>query len=82
VNAAARSFAAQLKPQFERYMIGPAQPVVNKVRNMYLAELMLKLPKDTAITQAAKQYIYTSTALLHADKKYRSVVVIPDVDAM
>jgi primosomal protein N' (replication factor Y) len=82
VNAAARSFAGQLKPQFERYMIGPAQPVVNKVRNMFLAELMLKLPKDATIMQAAKHFIYTSTALLHADKKYRSVIVVPDVDAM
>ena len=81
VSAAAQFFAAQLKPQFERYMIGPAQPVVNKVRNLFLMELMLKLPKDAAITQAVKHYIYTSTALMHADKKYRSVVVVPDVDA-
>jgi len=82
VNAAARSFAAQLKPQFEKYMMGPAQPVVGKVRGLFLSEIMLKLPKDAAITQAAKHYIYTSTALLHADKKYRSVVVVPDVDAV
>lgn len=82
VNAAARSFAAQMKPQFEKYIVGPAQPVVSKVRGLYLAELMLKLPKDAALMQAAKHFIYTSTALLHAEKKFKSVVVVPDVDAV
>ncbi len=80
VNAAALFFAAQLKPYLESYMIGPAQPVVNKVRNLYLMELMLKLPKDSNTIQQAKQLIYTSTALMHADKKFRSVQVVPDID--
>ena len=64
------------------YMIGPAAPVVNKVRNQYLMELMLKLPKEGGLLQQAKHLIYTSTALLHADKKYRSVQVVPDIDAV
>ncbi len=82
VSAAAQYFAAQLKPYIGNYMIGPAQPVVGKVRNLFLMELMLKLPKDTAIIQQSKQLIYTSTAMMHANKKFRSVQVIPDVDAV
>lgn len=82
VTAAARFFADQLRPFIGQYLIGPAQPVVGKVRNLYLMELMLKLPKDATITHQAKQLIYNSTALMHADKKFRSVVVIPDVDAV
>ncbi|MFT3935032.1 MAG: primosomal protein N' [Chitinophagaceae bacterium] len=80
VNAAAVFFAAQLKPYLGNYMIGPAQPVVNKIRNLYLMELMLKLPKDSNTIQQAKQLIYTSTALMHADPKFRSVQVVPDID--
>ncbi|MEP6748671.1 MAG: primosomal protein N' [Bacteroidota bacterium] len=80
VNAASLFFAAQMKPYLENYMIGPAQPVVNKVRNLFLMELMLKLPKDGATIQKAKQLIYTSTALMHADKRFRSVQVVPDID--
>ena len=80
VAAAAQFFAAQLKPYLENYMIGPAPPVVNKVRNLFLMELMLKLPKDGTTIQQAKQLIYTSTALMHADKKFRSVQVVPDID--
>ena len=80
VNAAAVFFAAQLKPYLQQYMIGPAQPVVNRVRNLYLMELMLKLPKDGTTIHHAKQLIYTSTAMMHADKKFRSVQVVPDID--
>ena len=69
-----------MKPYLEMYMIGPAQPVVNKVRNLFLMELMLKLPKDSATIQQAKQLIYTSTAMMHADKRFRSVQVVPDID--
>ncbi len=80
VNAAALFFAAQLKPYLSAYMIGPAQPVVNRVRNLFLMELMLKLPKDSHSLQQAKQLIYTSTAMMHADKRFRSVQVVPDID--
>jgi len=80
VNAASLFFAAQMKPYLSGYMIGPAQPVVNKVRNLFLMELMLKLPKDSSTIQQAKQLINTSTAMMHADKRFRSVQVVPDID--
>ena len=82
VSGAAQNFAAQLKPYLGKYMIGPAQPVVGKVRNLFLMELMLKLPKDAGMIQQSKHLIYTSTAMMHADKRYRGVQLIPDVDAV
>jgi primosomal protein N' (replication factor Y) (superfamily II helicase) len=82
VAGAAQFFANQIKQHIAQYMVGPAQPVVNKIRNLFLMELMLKLPKDTNVINQCKHLIYTSTALLHADKKYRSVQVVPDVDAL
>ena len=82
VAAAAQFFAGQLRLYLDNYLIGPAPPVVNKVRNLYLMELMLKLPKDSATIQQAKQLIYTSTVLMHADKKFRSVQVVPDIDPL
>jgi primosomal protein N' (replication factor Y) len=38
------------------------------------------LPKDANLVKACKQFVAEQVALLHADKKFRSVVVIPDVD--
>ena len=82
VAGAAHFFAAQMKPYMGTYMIGPAAPVVNKVRGLFLMELMLKLPKDAGLLQQCKHLVYTSTAMMHADKKYRSVQVVPDIDAV
>ncbi|MGN6418573.1 MAG: replication restart helicase PriA, partial [Pseudobacter sp.] len=80
VDGAARQLTEYLKPQFGQYMIGPAEPVVNRVRNQYLMELMFKLPKDTALISRCKQQIQDQIAVLHHDRRFRSVVIIPDVD--
>ena len=82
VNSAAGFFAITLKKEFPGYLVGPAEPVIARVRNQYLMELMLKLPKDGHTISFAKHVIRQQTAILHNDRKFRSVVVIPDVDAL
>lgn len=79
---AAQYFAQAMKKDFGKFLVGPAEPVVNRIRNQYLMEILLKLPKDAHILTACKKMIQEQTAVLHNDKKFRSVVVIPDVDVM
>ncbi|MDR3716704.1 MAG: primosomal protein N' [Puia sp.] len=81
VREAAQLFALNMRADFGKYLVGPAEPVVNRIRNQYLMELMLKLPKEARLIQHAKLVIQQQTAILHNDKKFRSVVIIPDVDA-
>ncbi len=38
-----------LSKQYSSYLSGPAEPIVNRVRNQYLMELLLKLPKDAQV---------------------------------
>ncbi|HUR10758.1 MAG TPA: primosomal protein N' [Flavitalea sp.] len=80
--AAANHFANAMKAGFENFMSGPAEPVINRIRNQYLMELLFKLPKDGHTLQHCKKMIQEFTAELHNDKRFRSVVVIPDVDKM
>ena len=80
VERASVSFADALKLKYGNYMIGPAEPGVNRVRNLYLIELMLKLPRDTKLIAQCKQDIMEQVAVLHNNKSYRSVAVVPDVD--
>ncbi len=80
VERAAVVFAEAMKHKFGRYMVGPAEPVVGRVKNRYLAELLFKLPKDSATIQQCKNTIHREIAVLQQDKTFRSVVVIPDVD--
>lgn len=80
VEEAAHQFTTALKPEYEKYMTGPAEPVVNRIRNQYRMELLIKLPRDSGFNKQLKKRILEEVANLHQDKRFRSVVVIPDVD--
>jgi len=81
-EAAAHLMAEALKPEFGKYLVGPAEPVVNRIRNQFLMELLIKLPKDSELIQRCKRFVQEQVAVLHNDKRFRSVVMIADVDAM
>jgi primosomal protein N' (replication factor Y) len=81
-DAAAQAMAFSMKVDYGKYLVGPAEPVVNRVRNQYLMELLVKLPKDGELIQRCKRFIQDQVAQLHNDKKFRNVVVIADVDSM
>jgi len=81
-EAASHIMAEALKPEFGKYLVGPAEPVVNRIRNQFLMELLVKLPKDGELIQRCKKFILDQIATLHSDKRFRSVVVIADVDAV
>jgi primosomal protein N' (replication factor Y) len=82
VEHAAHLFTDALKNKYGDYIIGPAEPVVGRVRNQYLMELLLKLPKDRKILMACKQDLLDQVAILHQEKRFRSVVIVPDVDVV
>jgi primosomal protein N' (replication factor Y) len=54
--------------------------MVARIRNQYIMELMLKLPKNGSTIAFAKQVIQQQRAVLQNDRKFRSVVVLPDID--
>ena len=79
VQDAAGVLGNLLKKDFEN-LVGPAAPVVNRVRSMYLMEILIKLSKDAAHIQVQKKVISNYIDLLKAEKRFRSIVLIPDVD--
>ena len=81
VTDGAHVFARSLSVPYGKYMVGPAEPVVNRVRNMFLMELLLKLPKDSQLIHKCKKDIIKESANLHADRRYKKLIIIPDVDA-
>jgi primosomal protein N' (replication factor Y) (superfamily II helicase) len=82
VREAAIAFAERMRSGFDVYMVGPAQPVVNRVRNQYLMELMFKLPKHSNLINSCKHQITETIAALHQQKQFRMVSMIVDVDAI
>jgi len=82
VEKAAYEFANLLKNKYGNYLVGPAEPVVGRVRNQYLIELLLKLPRDAKTIAQCKEDLLYQVAALHQHKSYKSVTVIADVDAI
>ncbi|MEO6357676.1 MAG: primosomal protein N' [Ferruginibacter sp.] len=81
VDEAANKLAAALQKNMNNFVVGPAAPVVARVRNQYLMELLIKLPLDTKKIQLYKQIIRNEFNLLLAEKQFKGVVMIADVDA-
>ena len=59
---------------------GPAAPVVNRIRNMFLMEILIKVQQDVTHLKVQKKAILNHIDLMKADKKFRSVVTVADVD--
>jgi primosomal protein N' (replication factor Y) len=81
VDEAAHHLTTALQKENRNYITGPAAPVVGRVRSLYLMELMIKLPLDIQQIQRFKFFIKSQFNLLQAEKRFKSVVMVADVDA-
>jgi primosomal protein N' (replication factor Y) len=82
VTEAAHVFAKMLHTAYGKYIVGPAEPVINRVRSLFLMELLLKLPRDSQLIGRCKEDLLKYIAALHAQKRFIKVLVIPDVDVV
>ena len=82
VERAAVTFANNLKIKYGNYLVGPAEPVIGRIRNQFLMELLFKLPRDSKTISQCKKDIVEQVAVLHNEKSFRSVTVVADVDAI
>ncbi|MFT4204666.1 MAG: primosomal protein N' [Chitinophagaceae bacterium] len=81
-EAAANLLVQGLSAHYMAFVSGPAEPVVNRIRNQYLWEIMLKLPKDATLIAQCKRAIVSIAGSIQSMKQYRSVMVIADVDTV
>ena len=82
VERAAYDFANALKNRYGQYIVGPAEPVIGRIRNQYLMELLLKLPRDGKTLNQCKKDLLEQIAILHQNKSFRSVTIVADVDVV
>jgi primosomal protein N' (replication factor Y) len=82
VERAAQVYADALKIKYGQYIVGPAEPVIGRIRNQYLMELLLKLPRDGKTISQCKKDLLEQVAILHQNKSFRSVTIVADVDAV
>ena len=82
VEKAAHFFADALKTKYGQFLVGPAEPVINRIRNQHLMELLIKLPRDTKMTANCKKDMLGQVAILHQHKSFKSVTVVNNVDVV
>ncbi len=82
VDAAAEKLVHLLQQDLKPYVVGPAAPMVGRKRNLYIMEIMLKLPKEPGMSKIYRKVIRNHINILQSEKSFKGVSVLADVDAM
>jgi primosomal protein N' (replication factor Y) (superfamily II helicase) len=80
LDDASHHFATLLKRQLHNRVMGPAEPMIARIKNYYLADILLKMEKQSKELATAKQYITFCKDELSLHKTYKTVYVEVDVD--
>ena len=81
LNPAAAELASMLRPIFKQDLLGPEYPVVSRVKNLYIKQMMVKFRRDFN-TQKVKELIAQQIHLFQQNSDYKAVQVQLDVDPM
>jgi primosomal protein N' (replication factor Y) len=79
LNVAAQRFTTALRVQLGHRVLGPEQPMVARIRNYYIKQVIIKSDKDTNI-QKVKSVLKETIVQFQAEKDYRAVNIQVDVD--
>jgi primosomal protein N' (replication factor Y) len=79
VNEAADHFGKLLKDVFHERVIGPEFPVIARIQNYYLKEIMLKI-EQSAPQQKVKERLHELTDQFFSVPRYKPIRLIVDVD--
>lgn len=79
LNKSAREFAMNMRKVFGGRVLGPEFPVVSKIRNEYLKNILLKIEKEYSLSKA-KSTIRTLIENFKIDNDHKVVRIVIDVD--
>jgi primosomal protein N' (replication factor Y) (superfamily II helicase) len=81
VDVSADALSSLLKQKLSDVRIlGPTQPMINKIRNQYLMSVLIKIPRGKVDLQSIKRTISDGVAELLKDKQYRNTRFVIDID--
>ena len=79
LNSAAESFANKLRPVFKHNILGPEYPVVSRVKNQYIKQILIKFDRNDN-SNKIKEIIKSELESFKRNNDYKSVNVSIDVD--
>ncbi|MEM8939110.1 MAG: primosomal protein N' [Bacteroidota bacterium] len=78
---AANFFYHEISKQLtNQKIIGPVEPIIGKIRTLYLHEITLKMAKQGINLTDIKKYLQSVAIFMHTVPSFRSVGVVFDVD--
>jgi primosomal protein N' (replication factor Y) (superfamily II helicase) len=79
--SAADALATSLRAGLgNEWVLGPQEPLISRIRNQYLIEIWVKIPKNSATIKQVKERIATEALMLKKVKNLKSARVVVDVD--
>ena len=80
LNEASYFYAKFLKEKLGSKVVGPAIPLIPRVRTYYLLDVLIKMPRNTNEAQRIKQIIRTAGENLKRKEGYSTVRISVNVD--
>ncbi len=81
LNQAADALARELRPIFRQNLLGPEFPVVTRVRNQFIKQMMIKFKRESN-SREIKRVINNTINNFRTNYDFKSVVIQIDVDPM
>ena len=78
VDAASNALKVELEPVLDKLLLGPEYPLVQRIRNKYNKQIILKMGGKNIAQR--KEQIFDIIREVHSRKEFRSVSFQPDVD--
>ena len=79
LNPAATELSSLLRPIFKQDLLGPEYPMVSRVKNLYIKQMLVKFNREHN-AQQVKELIMKQIHLFQLNPEYKSVLVQIDVD--
>ncbi|MDR0970398.1 MAG: primosomal protein N' [Lentimicrobiaceae bacterium] len=79
LNQVANHFASQLKPLFGQNLLGPEYPLVSRIKNLYIKQMLLKFERKYNPKQI-KERVQQEIDLFKKQLDHKSVIIQIDVD--
>ena len=79
LDAAASLLAGRLRELFAENVLGPDYYYIPRINNYFIQHLYVKLPESISLS-GAKNAIRNAVAVLTAEKAFRNVRIVIDVD--
>lgn len=79
LNKAADALAKMFRPVFKENLLGPEYPIVSRVKNQYIKQMMIKINKDFN-SNKVKDFIRDTIENFKHETEFKSVKIQIDVD--